>query len=71
MLHPHPITPRALPSAADVFAFELKQRILMNGARLAVAFTDSGARMQNAMCRELFDATGEVFSAGSFVRVGG
>ncbi|MBN3500898.1 hypothetical protein [Burkholderia cenocepacia] len=69
MLHPHLITPRALPSAADVFAFELKQRILANGARLAVAFTDSGARMQNAMCRELFNATGEVFSAGLFVKV--
>ncbi|WP_258171893.1 hypothetical protein [Burkholderia contaminans] len=44
---------------------------MANGARLAVAFDDSGARMQNAMCRELFDATGEVFAAGSFVRVGG
>ena len=71
MLHHHPITPRALSSAADVFAFELKQQILMNGARMAASFTESGARMQNAMCRELFDATGEVFSAGSFVRVGG
>ncbi|WP_321814605.1 MULTISPECIES: hypothetical protein [unclassified Paraburkholderia] len=52
-----------------LFAFELKERILAALALHLNSRTDELRRSINAMCRALYEATGEVFSCGQFVKV--
>ncbi len=53
----------------STFAFELKEKILANLAALQASPTAELRRLMNAMARELYSATGEVFSCGQFVKV--
>ena len=50
-------------------AQNLKQRILQMAAALHENFNAHNATILNAACRELLALTGEVFSAGAFVKV--
>ena len=50
-------------------AFELKEKLLANLAALAKFPTAELRRLQNAIARELYSLTGEVFSVDRFVKV--
>jgi hypothetical protein len=53
----------------STFAFELKEKMLSNLLALKKSPTDELRRLMNAMARELYAMTGEVFSCGQFVKV--